>query len=108
VDALHAVAEPRRREILRLVWDDERSAGDVAAHFDVTFGAVSQHLAVLRKAGLVTVRKDGNRRLYRADRVALGPLAAWLESMWTSELDTLAALAEQVERDNAEQEGRTA
>lgn len=108
MDALHAVAEPRRREILRLVWDAERSAGDVAAHFDVTFGAVSQHLAVLRKAGLVSVRKDGNRRLYRADRAALGPLAAWLESMWTAELDTLAALAEQVERDNAEQEGRTA
>ena len=108
MDALHAVAEPRRREILRLVWDAERSAGDVAAHFDVTFGAVSQHLAVLRNAGLVSVRKDGNRRLYRADRAALGPLAAWLESMWTAELDTLAALAEQVERDNAEQEGRTA
>jgi DNA-binding transcriptional ArsR family regulator len=108
VDALHAVAEPRRREILRLVWDAERSAGDVAAHFDVTFGAVSQHLAVLRKAGLVNVRKDGNRRLYRADRAALGPLAAWLESMWSAELDTLAALAEQVERDNAEQEGRSA
>jgi DNA-binding transcriptional ArsR family regulator len=108
VDALHAVAEPRRREILRLVWDAERSAGDVAAHFDVTFGAVSQHLAVLRKAGLVSVRKDGNRRLYRADRAALGPLAAWLESMGTSELDTLAELAEQVERDNADQEGRTA
>ena len=108
MDALHAVAEPRRREILRLVWDAERSAGDVAAHFDVTFGAVSQHLAVLRKAGLVSVRKDGNRRLYRADRAALGPLAAWLESMWTAELDTLAALAEQVERDNADQEGRTA
>lgn len=108
MDALHAVAEPRRREILRLVWDAERSAGDVAAHFDVTFGAVSQHLAVLRKAGLVSVRKDGNRRLYRADRAALGPLAAWLESMWTAELDTLAELAEQVERDNAEQEGRTA
>jgi DNA-binding transcriptional ArsR family regulator len=108
VDALHAVAEPRRREILRLVWDAERSAGDVAAHFDVTFGAVSQHLGVLRKAGLVSVRKDGNRRLYRADRAALGPLAAWLESMWSAELDTLAALAEQVERDNAEQEGRSA
>lgn len=108
MDALHAVAEPRRREILRLVWDAERSAGDVAAHFDVTFGAVSQHLAVLRKAGLVSVRKDGNRRLYRADRAALGPLATWLESMWSAELDTLAALAEQVERDNAEQEGRSA
>ncbi|HEY0496118.1 MAG TPA: metalloregulator ArsR/SmtB family transcription factor [Kutzneria sp.] len=108
MDALHAVAEPRRREILRLVWDAERSAGDVAAHFDVTFGAVSQHLGVLRKAGLVSVRKDGNRRLYRADRAALGPLAAWLESMWSAELDTLAALAEQVERDNAEQEGRSA
>lgn len=94
MDLAHAVAEPRRREILRLVWDTERSAGDIAAHFDVTFGAVSQHLGVLRRAGLVSVRKDGTRRLYVANREALGPLAPWLESMWAGQVDRLAALAE--------------
>ena len=56
---LAAVAEPRRREILRMIWDQERPAGEIAAAFDVTFGAVSQHLRVLREAGLVEVRKDG-------------------------------------------------
>jgi DNA-binding transcriptional ArsR family regulator len=108
VDALNAVAEPRRRAILRLVWDAERSAGEVAGQFDVTFGAVSQHLGVLRRAGLVSVRKDGTRRLYRANREALGPLVTWLESMWASELDTLATLAEQVEHGGADQEGQSA
>lgn len=98
MDAVRAVAEPRRREILRLCWDRERSAGDIAAHFDITFGAVSQHLAVLRDTGLVAVRQQGTRRYYRADREALGPLAAYLEAMWTRQLDTLATLAEQTER----------
>jgi DNA-binding transcriptional ArsR family regulator len=65
----------------------------------VTFGAVSQHLGVLRRAGLVSVRKDGTRRFYRADREALGPLAGWLEQMWAGELDRLAALAEELEDD---------
>jgi DNA-binding transcriptional ArsR family regulator len=102
VDPLHALGEPRRRDILRLVWDSERSAGDIAAQFDVTFGAVSQHLGVLRRAGLVSVRKDGTRRLYRARRDELGPLAGWLESMWAGELDRLAALAEQAEQGEAE------
>jgi DNA-binding transcriptional ArsR family regulator len=81
MDAVRAIAEPRRREILRLCWRDERTAGELAGHFDVTFGAVSQHLKVLRDAGLVTVRQDGTRRWYRADRAQLGPLAAYLESM---------------------------
>jgi DNA-binding transcriptional ArsR family regulator len=98
VDLVRAVAEPRRREILRLCWDRERTAGDIAGHFDVTFGAVSQHLAVLRETGLVAVRQEGTRRYYRAHRQALGPLAAYLESLWADQLDSLAALAEAAER----------
>jgi DNA-binding transcriptional ArsR family regulator len=94
VDAVKVIAEPRRREILRLCWRTERAAGELADAFDVTFGAVSQHLKVLRDAGLVTVRREGNRRLYRADRDALGPLAAYLEAQWAVQLDRLAALAE--------------
>ena len=101
MDAVRAVAEPRRREILRLCWDRERTAGDIADHFDVTFSAVSQHLAVLRETGLVALRQEGTRRYYRADRQALGPLAAYLESLWASELDVLAALAEKAERTTA-------
>ncbi len=94
MDALQIVSEPRRREILRLVWDRELSAGDIAGRFDVTFGAVSQHLAVLREAGFVSARRDGNRRLYRADRERLGPLAQALEAMWSSALDRLAIAVE--------------
>jgi DNA-binding transcriptional ArsR family regulator len=94
MDALQVISEPRRREILRLVWDRELSSGDIAASFDVTFGAVSQHLGVLRQAGFVRVRAEGNRRFYRADRERLGPLAHALEAMWT---DTLAQLADAVE-----------
>lgn len=70
------------------------AASDIAARFDVTFGAVSQHLAVLRDAKLVSVRKDGNRRLYRADQDALAPYKTILESMWT---DTLRGLAEAIQ-----------
>ncbi len=89
MDALQVISEPRRREILRLVWTDELSAGDIASRFDVTFGAVSQHLGVLRDAGFVHARRDGNRRLYRADRERLGPLAQALEAMWSDALDRL-------------------
>ena len=94
MDALQVIGEPRRREILRLVWDGERTAGDIAAQFDVTFGAVSQHLSVLREAGFVNVRRAGNQRFYRTDRKTLGPLAQALESMWASSLDRLAAAVE--------------
>ncbi|MCX5209060.1 metalloregulator ArsR/SmtB family transcription factor [Kitasatospora sp. NBC_00240] len=98
MDAVRVVAEPRRREILRLIWDEELSAGEIAERFDVTFGAVSQHLKVLRDAGLVTLRQDGRRRYYRADQDAMGPLAAYLRTMWATRLDALAELAEQAER----------
>lgn len=94
VDTLQIVAQPRRRAILGLIWDREMSAGDIAARFDVTFGAVSQHLAVLRDAGLVEVRKDGNRRWYRADRNALAEYRHVLEPMWAGMLHDLAEVVE--------------
>ncbi|HEX2195583.1 MAG TPA: metalloregulator ArsR/SmtB family transcription factor [Actinomycetota bacterium] len=97
MDSLQVVAEPRRREILRLVWDEELSAGDIASRFDVSFPAVSQHLGVLRGAGFVSVRRVGRTRLYRADRRALGPLRPMLERMWTQSLDRLARLVEEEE-----------
>jgi DNA-binding transcriptional ArsR family regulator len=99
MDTVKVIAEPRRREILRLCWRTERSAGELADSFEVTFGAVSQHLKVLRDAGLVSVRREGTRRYYLANRGALGPLAAYLEEQWGGQLDRLAHLAEQVERD---------
>jgi DNA-binding transcriptional ArsR family regulator len=92
--ALKAIADPRRRQILRLVWDAERSAGDIASHFEVSRPAISQHLGVLRSAGLVTERRDGARRFYRADRDALADLQASLESFWGG---SLAALKREVE-----------
>ncbi len=98
VDALQLVAEPRRQEILRLVWDDERSVGDLVDELDLSYGGVSQHLSLLRDAGFVTVRPDGKRRFYRADHAQLGPLKDFLESFWTSKVDGLARLAEKAER----------
>jgi DNA-binding transcriptional ArsR family regulator len=94
MDTLQVVVEPRRREILRLLWDRELSVGEVASRFPVSFAAVSLHLGVLREAGLVTVRPDGKRRLYRANRDALARLAPMLETMWRQDLDRLAAVAE--------------
>jgi len=99
MDSLQVVAEPRRRAILRLVWDAEVPAGEIAAQFNVSFAAVSQHLGVLRQAGLVTVRRDGTRRLYRADRAALGRLGQVLEQMWSRQLDELTELAEAEEQE---------
>jgi DNA-binding transcriptional ArsR family regulator len=103
MDALQVIAEPRRRDILRLVWTDEMSAGDIARRFDVSFGAVSQHLSVLRDAGFVTVRADGNRRYYRADADGIGELAPVLTAMWADALDRLADV---VEHDNRKRRTR--
>ena len=91
---LNAVASPRRRAILRLVWDRELPAGEIAAHFDVSWPAISQNLNVLRAAGLVTRRQAGHQRLYRADHAALGPLEPFLRAMWATDLDQLRILAE--------------
>jgi DNA-binding transcriptional ArsR family regulator len=102
VPVLDALGSPRRREILRLVWDAERSAGDIhRALPDVSFGAVSQHLGVLEDAGLVARRIDGRFRYYSARRRDLGHLGRWLDEMWTAALDDLRRLAEAEERTSA-------
>jgi DNA-binding transcriptional ArsR family regulator len=101
--ALRAIAEPRRREILRLVWDAERSAGDIASHFEVSRPAISQHLTVLRSVGLVTERKDGTRRWYRANHDALAELQRSLEAFWG---DGLASLKREVESAERRRRGR--
>jgi DNA-binding transcriptional ArsR family regulator len=86
---LDAISSPRRREILRLVWNEELSAGEIAGRFDVSWPAVSQNLKILRTAGLITERRDGTKRFYRADPVALGRLEAFLREMWEQDLDAL-------------------
>jgi DNA-binding transcriptional ArsR family regulator len=92
---LAAVASPRRREILRLVWDEELAAGAIhRAMPDVTFGAVSLQLRALTNAGLVASRSEGRYRLYRARRDALGPVARVLERMWSDALWRLKLQAE--------------
>ena len=100
--ALKAIAAPRRRLILTLVRDGELSAGEIAGYFDVTRPAVSQHLNVLKEAGLVTERRNGTRRLYRARPEGLAQLKAFLEEFWNERLDALKAEAE---REEAEKHG---
>jgi DNA-binding transcriptional ArsR family regulator len=71
---LRALADPTRRTILALAWEDGVSAGQLAAHFQVSRPAISQHLKVLLDAALVSVRKDGTRRFYKADHDAMADL----------------------------------
>ena len=90
-----AIASPRRREILRLVWREEQSAGAIhRAMPDVTFGAVSLQLRTLVQAGLVEARTEQRNRFYRARREALGPVAMILEGMWDDALWKLKLTAE--------------
>ncbi len=96
--ALKAIAEPRRREILRLVWDQELPAGEIAAHFDVSRPAVSQHLRVLKEADLVDERRDGTRRLYVARRDTVAELRQFLDDYWSDRLSSLRDVAEAEER----------
>lgn len=97
--ALKAIAEPRRRAILTLVWDAERSAGEIAERFDdVTRTAISQHLTVLKGAGLIEERRDGTRRLYRARPEGLDELRDYLATFWDSSLAGLKDAAEAEER----------
>src|SRR5438270_12593000 len=97
--ALGASAAPRRRQILSLVRDGELSAGEIAGHFDVTRPAVSQHLNVLKEAGLVSERRNGTKRLYRARPEGLAQLKAFLEEFWDERRDALKAEAEAQERE---------
>ena len=86
---IEAIVEPRRQEILRLVRDEEMTAGRIAAHFDVTRQAVSQHLRVLHDAGLVSERRDGTRRIYRVRPEGLRDLRAFLDDFWSDRLEKL-------------------
>ena len=97
--ALKAIAEPRRREILRLVWSQELPAGAIARHFDCTRPAISQHLRVLAAAGLVSERRHGTRRLYAAQRESLSQLRVYLEGFWDDQLSLLKSAAEAVENE---------
>ncbi len=92
--ALKAIAEPRRQEILRLVRDDELSAGEIASHFDVTRPAVSQHLRVLNDAALVTARAEGTKRVYSIDPSGLAQLHAYVNRFWDQALDSFKQMAE--------------
>jgi DNA-binding transcriptional ArsR family regulator len=96
--ALKAIAEPRRRRILTLVRDGELSAGEIAAHFDVTRPAISQHLTVLKEAGLVSERRNGTRRLYQARPEGLAELKIFLDGFWDERLEALRREAERKER----------
>ena len=104
--ALQALADPRRREILALVRDRELPAGEIAARFDVSRPAISQHLGVLRAAGLVSERRDGTRRLYRARPTGATELRAWLDDFWDDGLARLRRAAEQEEADGRIDGGR--
>ncbi len=93
-DVIAAIAEPRRRQLLALLRSGERSVGDLAAEFDVTRPAISQHLKVLREADLVSERRDGRRRLYSLDPSGFDRLRAVLSEFWDLELADLADAAE--------------
>jgi DNA-binding transcriptional ArsR family regulator len=102
--ALKAIAEPRRRAILSLVRDGELSAGEIASHFEVTRPAVSQHLNVLKEAGLVSERRNGTRRLYRARPEGLTELRDFLEGFWDARLE---ALKREAEKEELKKHGRS-
>jgi DNA-binding transcriptional ArsR family regulator len=105
--AFKALAEPRRREILRLVWSNELPATSIADHFgEVTRSAISQHLGVLKAANLVSERRDGTRRLYRARRDEMRKLRDFLDDYWTSGLERLRDAAEAAQREKEASDGR--
>jgi DNA-binding transcriptional ArsR family regulator len=97
-EVLRALAEPRRQEILKLIANDELAAGEIAAHFSVSRPAISQHLQVLKAAGLVSERRVGTRHLYQARPEGLAELKAYLEEFWDIALERLAQAAEAEQR----------
>jgi DNA-binding transcriptional ArsR family regulator len=104
--ALKALAEPRRREILKLVWSRELPATEIADQFsDVTRSAISQHVGVLREAELIIERRDGVRRLYRANHSQMDRLRRFLEEYWDDSLERLRHLAESAEQEKGISDG---
>jgi DNA-binding transcriptional ArsR family regulator len=101
---LRALAEPQRRRILIVVGDRELAAGEIAERFDITHQAVSQHLKVLRDAGLLHERRDGTRRLYAIRPEAIESVREFLDELWPASLDRLKA---SVEHDRHERRPRS-
>jgi DNA-binding transcriptional ArsR family regulator len=99
VEPLQVIAAPRRLRILELVWDRELSAGEIAAQFEVSWSAISQHLSVLKAAGFVVERRVGTSRRYRTDQAALGSLRSIVEEHWRGSLNRIKDLAEAEQRD---------
>lgn len=105
-DAIRALAHPGRRTMLRLVWDEERPATELADAAGLSRSAASQHLKLLREAGLVRVRVDATRRLYRADLDRVATVAGFLDDFWATPLERLRAIAEDEPRSGGEGTGR--
>lgn len=99
MEPLQVIAAPQRLRILELVWDQDLTAGEIAAQFEVSWSAVSQHLRILRTAGFVVERRQGTSRIYRADKAALGSLRSVVEEHWRRGLDRVKDLAEAEQRD---------
>ena len=98
MEVFEALADPTRRRLVELLAEDERSAGELAGHFRVSRPAISKHLRVLREAGLVHVRGDAQRRIYRLEPQALGRAEGWLarhRQFWQERLDALEAQLEE-------------
>lgn len=107
MNELTIIGEPRRQRILQLVWDEELSAGDIASEIcEISFGAVSQHLGILVDGKLIKVRREGRRRIYRANRGKMGPLEVYLTAFWGRKLDRLKLHAEQAEREKTTLKGK--
>jgi len=106
-DPIRALAEPKRRAILELIANEELSAGEIAEHFDVTRPAVSQHLTVLKSAGLIAERRDGTKRLYRIEPEGISELRQFVENLWSSARDTARRLVEEDHRDRRVSHGGT-
>ena len=97
-NSLRAIAEPRRQEILRLIAERELASGEIAAHFDISRPAISQHLQVLKAAGLINERRAGTRRLYQARPEGLAQLRDFLDQFWAGGLERLAQASESEQR----------
>ena len=102
--ALQALADATRRQILALVWDEERPAGEIASHFSLTRPAISQHLTVLLDSKLIAVRQEGTRRLYQANREELGRLRSELEAFCDGRLHRLKAAAERAQKNKGKRQ----
>jgi DNA-binding transcriptional ArsR family regulator len=100
MDAFEVIGDPTRRRLIELLADGERSAGDLASCFDISFSAVSQQLRILNDAGVVATRREGRQRIYRIEAEGLDPVAAWIahyaRRYWERKLRALGGVLERI------------